>query len=285
MTCYLNGEFLPLEEARIPVLDRGFIFGDGVYEVIPTYDRRPFRLAGHLARLGRSLDAIRIGNPHPDDEWARLIAELVSRQQDNDQSIYIQVTRGVARRDHAFPRDISPTVFMMASRLNLPGPELVAGGVVGVTATDNRWFRCDIKSTALLANVLLRQFAVDHGAAEAVLLRNGFLTEGSASNIFVVRDGRIATPAKNHLNLPGITADAILDLAQAHAFPLEQRDVHETEVRAADELWLASSTREVLAITTLDGRPVGTGRPGPVFRRMHALFQAHTREATTGEGP
>lgn len=280
MVCYLNGEFQPIEEARIPVLDRGFIFGDGVYEVIPVYGRAPLRLDGHLVRLARSLAAVRIRNPHADAEWAALITDLVARQPFDDQALYLQVTRGVARRDHAFPKDTPPTVFMMVNPLALPSAEQVAKGVIAVTATDNRWYRCDIKSTSLLANVLLRQAAVDAGAAEAVLLRNGYLSEGSASNLFVVRNGVIATPAKSHLILSGITYDVIVDLAREGGMPLEQRDVSEAEVRGADELWLASSTREVLAITTLDGQVVGSGRPGPMFERMYRLFQAHKRPAS-----
>lgn len=278
MTCYLNGTFLPLEDAKIPVLDRGFIFGDGVYEVIPAYHRRPFRLPDHLRRLHRSLDAVRIPNPHDDTGWTAIITELVARHEAPHQSLYLQVTRGVAKRDHGFPKDIVPTVFLMTNPLSLPAAEAVERGVPAVMATDNRWYRCDIKSTALLANVLLRQFALDQGAVESVLLRNGFLTEGSASNIFVVRDGVIATPPKSHLILPGITFDVVADLSRMHGFAYEQRDIAEAEVRTADELWLASSTREVLAITTLDGRPVGTGRPGPIFQRMYAAYQAYKRE-------
>ncbi|MFO1322009.1 MAG: D-amino acid aminotransferase [Burkholderiales bacterium] len=277
MTCYLNGEFLPLEHARIPVLDRGFIFGDGVYEVIPVYGRIPLRLDGHLARLGRSLASVRIRNPRTVDEWTALIRDLIARQTFDDQSLYLQVSRGVAKRDHAFPKDTPPTVFMMVNPLTLPSADQVSRGVTAVTATDNRWYRCDIKSTALLANVMLRQLAVDAGAAEAVLLRDGFLSEGSASNIFVVRDGIVATPAKSHLILSGITYDVITDLARGDGMTLEQRDVSEAEVRGADELWLASSTREVLAITTLDGKAVGNGRPGPMFERMYRLFREYTR--------
>lgn len=278
MTCYLNGTFLPIEDAKIPVLDRGFIFGDGVYEVIPAYHRQPFRLPDHLRRLARSLDAIRIPNPNDDAGWTAIITELVSRHDAPHQSVYLQVTRGVAKRDHGFPKDSMPTVFLMTNPLSLPSAEAVERGVPAVTATDNRWYRCDIKSTALLANVLLRQFALDQGAVESVLLRNGFLTEGSASNIFVVRDGVIATPPKSHLVLPGITYDVVADLSRMHGFAYEQRDIAEAEVLTADELWLASSTREVLAITTLDGRPVGTGRPGPMFQRMYAAYQAYKRE-------
>ncbi len=278
MTCYLNGRFLPIEEASIPVLDRGFIYGDGVYEVIPVYDREPFHLDRHLARLARSLASVRIANPHDAAEWTTLIRTLIGHHAGTEQSIYLQVTRGVAKRDHAFPKDTPPTVFMMSNPLVTPSPALVASGVAAVTATDNRWFRCDVKSTSLLANVLLRQFAVDHGGAEAVLLRDGFLTEGSSSNIFVVRDGVVATPARSHLMLTGITLDVVADIAVAAGIPFEMRDVHESEVRGADELWLASSTREVLAITTLDGRPVGNGVPGPMFHRLYRLFQDHKRK-------
>lgn len=277
MICYLNGEFLPLAEAKIPVLDRGFIFGDGVYEVIPVYDRTPLRLDGHLARLQRSLDALRIRNPNTVERWTELIRALIAQQEPADQSVYVHVTRGVAKRDHAFPKDLAPTVFMMSNPLSTPSAEQVQRGVAAITGTDNRWYRCDIKSTALLANVLLRQLAIDAGAAETVLLRNGFLTEGSAANIFAVKDGIIRMPPKSHLILPGITYDFILELAAGAGLPCEQGDVSEAELRTVDELWLTSATREVLAITTLDGRPVGTGVPGPIFRRMHALYQAHKR--------
>ncbi len=277
MICYLNGEFLPLAEAKIPVLDRGFIFGDGVYEVIPVYDRTPLRLDGHLARLQRSLDAIRIGNPNTASRWTELIRELIAQHESTDQSVYVHVTRGVAKRDHAFPKDLAPTVFMMSNPLSTPSAEQIERGVAAITGTDNRWYRCDIKSTALLANVLLRQLAIDAGAAETVLLRDGFLTEGSAANIFAVKGGVIRTPPKSHLILPGITYDFILELAAAGGLPYEQCDVSEGELRNVDELWLTSATREVLAITTLDGHPVGNGAPGPIFRRMHALYQAHKR--------
>ena len=269
---YLNGDFMPIEEARVPVLDRGFIFGDGVYEVIPVYSRRPFRLREHLRRLQHSLDSIRLDNPHSEDEWARLIGELIACNQGEDQSLYLHVTRGVARRDHAFPPGISPTVFMMSNPLVTSPPELVASGVAAVSAADNRWLRCDIKAISLLPNVLLRQLAVDADAAETLLLRDGFLTEGAASNIFVVRGDTLLAPPKDNLMLPGITYDVILELAAAH-IPTEVRRISELEVRTAQELWLTSSTKEVLAITHLDGEPVGDGQPGPLFRQMHRLYQ------------
>ncbi|MEW6313806.1 MAG: D-amino acid aminotransferase [Pseudomonadota bacterium] len=272
---YLNGEFMPLEMARVPVLDRGFIFGDGVYEVIPVYSRHPFRLAEHLRRLQDSLDGIRLANPHTDAEWEALIRELVARNPDEDQYVYLHITRGVAKRDHAFPKGVKPTVFMMSNPLTTPPRELLDTGVAAVSANDNRWLRCDIKAISLLPNVLLRQVAVDAGATETLLLREGFLTEGAASNIFAVRGGILLAPPKNNLMLPGITYDVVLELAAGNGIAHEVRDVSEFEVRTAEELWLTSSTKEVLAITTLDGRPVGNGKPGPLFRKMHTYYQEY----------
>ena len=277
-TVYLNGEFLPLSQARISVLDRGFIFGDGVYEVIPVYARRPFRLTQHLRRLQYSLDGIRLANPHAQAQWARLIEELIARCPQRDQSLYLQVTRGVAKRDHAFPLNTPPTVFMMTNALSVPSPEMVENGVSAVSAEDNRWLRCDIKSTALLGNVLMRQLAVDAGAAETIMFRDGQLTEGAASNIFVVRGGILMTPPNSHLVLPGTTYDVILELARNAGMPCEVRALSRQEVESADEVWLTSATREVLAIARLDGKAVGSGRPGPVFKRMHALFAAFKAE-------
>ena len=277
-TAYLNGQFLPLADARIPVLDRGFIFGDGVYEVIPVYSRRPFRLPEHLRRLQHSLDAIRLGNPMADAEWTRLIHELVARHSGEDQSVYLQVTRGVAKRDHAFPKEGKPTVFMMSSPLSTPPREQIEQGVPCITATDFRWLKCDVKSVSLLGNCLLRQLAADAGAAEVVLFRDGFLTEASASNVLVVRGGNLLAPPKNHLILPGITYDVVLELAAAKGIPIELRAIAEQEVRSADELWVTSSSKEVLAITTLDGKPVGNGRPGPLFRTVHQAFQEFKRK-------
>jgi D-alanine transaminase len=270
---YLNGAFMPMSEARIPVLDRGFIFGDGVYEVIPVYARAPFRLAEHLRRLQYSLDGIRLENPYSEQEWTRLIRELVARCPHDDQSLYLQVTRGVAKRDHAFPKDTAPTVFMMTNPLSVPPEEAVKQGVSAITAVDSRWLRCDIKAIALLPNVLMRQLAVDAGATEAILLRDGYLTEGSASNIFIVRDGVIVTPPKSNLLLPGTTYDVVLELAQQGGLRYEVRPVSEAELRSADEIWMTSATKEVLGITALDGKAVGAGVPGPVFQRMHALYQ------------
>jgi len=270
---------MPLEEARVPVLDRGFIFGDGVYEVIPAYSRKPFRLKEHLKRLQTSLDSIRLNNPHSDAQWVELLAQLVTQNQGEDQYIYLHITRGVAKRDHAFPKQAQPTVFIMSTPLQTTPPELLKTGVAAITAQDNRWLRCDMKTISLLPNVLLRQMAVDGGAGETVLVRDGLLTEGAASNIFVVKNGVVLAPPKNHLILPGITYDVVLELAAAHSIPHQVRAVSESEVRTAQELWMTSSGKEVLAITTLDNQPVGDGKPGKLFWRMHELYQNYKATA------
>ena len=274
MTVYLNGRFLPLDDAKISVLDRGFIYGDGVYEVIPVYHRQPYRLRQHLARLQRSLDGIRLANPHTDAEWESIIRELVARTPFDDQGVYFQVTRGVAKRDHSFPPGVAPTVFMMSNPLPLPTAEQVERGVAVVTATDERWLHCDLKTISLLGNVLARQRATDAGAVEAVLFRNGFLTEASASNVFIVVDGVILAPPKDNQILPGITYDAALELAVGGGLAVEVRPIPREEALAADEMWLSSSTKEVLAVTTVDGNSFAGGSPGPMFRKMYELFQA-----------
>jgi D-alanine transaminase len=280
MSIYLNGAFMPIEEARVPVLDRGFIFGDGVYEVIPVYSRRPFRMAEHLKRLQHSLDGIKLPNPHSESEWISILDELIRRNEPEDQYLYLHITRGVARRDHAFPNPpVPPTVFALSNPLTKPSAEQLQHGVDCVTVVDNRWLRCDIKSISLLPNVLLRQTAVETGCAEAILIRDdAFLTEGAASNIFVVKNGKLLAPPKDNLMLPGITYDVILELAAANSIPHEVRRISKTEVFGADELLLTSSTREVLAITTLDGKPVGNGKPGAMFARLHPLYQTFKRE-------
>jgi D-alanine transaminase len=275
---FLNGKFMPVEEARVPVLDRGFIFGDGVYELIPVYSRVPFRMDEHLARLERSLAAVQIRNPYSRTEWRDIILQLVARQPFEDQGVYFQVTRGVAKRDHAFPKDTAPTVFIMSNPLVNPPRELVERGASAVTAVDNRWQRCDIKSISLIGNCLLRQVSADAGAVETILFRDGMLTEASASNVFVVKGGVVLSPPKSNLILPGITYDVITEIAQAAGLPLEFRDVSEAEVRAADELWITSSSKEVLAVVTLDGKAVGSGKPGPVFHRVYALYQEFKRK-------
>ncbi len=270
---FLNGKFLPIEEAKVPVLDRGFIFGDGVYELVPVYSRVAFRLDEHLARLERSLAETRIRNPYSRVQWRDIIYRLVDAQPFEDQGVYFQVTRGVAKRDHAFPKGVEPTVFMMSNPLVTPPRELVEKGAAAVSAHDNRWLRCDIKSISLIGNCLLRQLSAEEGEAETILFRDGRLTEASASNVFVVKRGVIVSPPKSNLILPGITYDVVTELARANGLPLEFRDVTQAEVRAAEEVWVTSSSKEVLPIVTLDGRPVGEGRPGPVFARMYLLYQ------------
>lgn len=270
---FLNGKFMPVEQARVPVLDRGFIFGDGVYELVPVYSRIPFRIDEHLARLERSLAAVRIRNPYGRTEWRDIILQLVAKQPFEDQGVYLQVTRGVAKRDHAFPKDAAPTVFLMANPLVTPPQQLVERGASAVSAIDDRWLHCDIKSISLIGNCLLRQVSADAGAAETILFRDGRLTEASASNVFVVKGGVILSPPKSNLILPGVTFDVVAELAQAAGLPLAFRAVSEAQVRGADEVWVTSSSKEVLAIVTLDGKPVGDGKPGPVFRRMHGLYQ------------
>lgn len=280
---HLNGRLLPIEQATVSVLDRGFVFGDGVYEVIPVYARRPFRLTAHLARLAHSLDAIRLDNPHDEAEWTALIEALIAQNTLRDQAVYLQVTRGAAPRDHAFPAGVAPTVFMMSTPLDAPTPRQVAEGVRAIGVPDPRWARCDIKTISLLPNVLLRQMAVDAGVDEAILFRDGILTEGAASNIFAVERGTLLAPPKDHHMLPGITYDLVLELAAALAIPVRIGRLEEARVRAADELWFASSPREVLAIVTLDGKPVADGRPGPLFRRMHQRYQQY-KQTEMGHG-
>jgi D-alanine transaminase len=283
-TVYLNGKFLPIEQAHVPVLDRGFIFGDGVYEVIPVYSGFPFRLREHLKRLDQSLSAIRIPNPHDLPTWENLINQIIKPNMAcsadyQDISLYLQVTRGPAPRDHAFPKDIEPTVFMMCSPLVPPSKALCESGAAAISANDFRWDRCDIKATSLLPNVLLRQAAVDAGAIETVLFRDGILTEGAVSNIFAVENGKILAPPKDNHMLPGITYDLILELAAANNIPVEIGYFDEARIRAADELWTTSSAREILSITTLDGEPIGHGKPGPLFWRMYGIYQEYKKHA------
>ena len=274
---HFNGELTPLDRIHVSPLDRGFLFGDGVYEVIPVYDGAPLRAREHFERLQRSMDEIRLANPHTVDEWIELTRQLLAHHPGN-QSVYIQVTRGVPpKRDHVIPKGITPTVFMMVQPLVTPSKEAVENGVACLTHEDFRWTRCHIKSTSLLGNVLARQVSAEAGATETILLRDGFVTEASSSNVFVVKDGVVAAPPQDHLILLGITYDLVTRLAKDGTVKLEIRPVSESELRAADEIWLSSSTKEVLAVTKLDGKPVGSGKPGPVFRRMHALYQDYKK--------
>jgi D-alanine transaminase len=271
---YLNGAITPLSEAKIPVLDRGFIFGDGIYEVIPLYAGRMFRSEQHLARLGRSLHAVGMRNPHTREEWLALIARVVAANPAPDQIVYIQVTRGVAPRKHAFPQDASPTVFIMSNPLVLPSAAMRARGVACVSMEDLRWLRCEIKSTSLLGNVLAAQHAAEHDALEAIQFRDGFLTEASSSNVWVVKDGKLMAPPKDNLILEGIRYGLIEELCAAHGIPLSARRIARDEVFGADEVLLSSATKEVLPVVSIDGQTIGSGEPGPIYQKLHAAYQA-----------
>lgn len=272
---FLNGEFLPATQAKISVLDRGFIFGDGVYEVIPVYGGHLFRLSQHLKRLDDSLVAIRIAPPLSHDRWREILSDLVRQNGGGDQSIYLQITRGVAMRDHAFPKGVEPTVFAMANPLKPVPSDILTHGVAAITLPDSRWQYCNVKAITLLANVLARQQALDTGAAEAILLRDGFANEGAASNLFIVKDRTLYTPPKSAQLLPGITRDLILELAAANQIPFYEAPISESVLRDADEIWLTSSTKEILPVTQLDGKKVGTGQPGPLWSRMLAMYQGY----------
>ncbi len=270
---YLNGEYFPAADARVSVFDRGFLLGDGVYEVIPAYAGNLFRLEHHLDRLQTSLDAIRLVNPLSRKQWETLLNKLVAHNYDTNLSVYLQVTRGAAARDHAFPQQTEPTVFAMVNPIHPPASELYEKGVAAITVEDNRWQRCDIKSISLLANVLLRQQAVDQQAAEAILIRNGRVTEGAASNVFAVVDGEIRTPPKSHYILPGITRDLVLELAAEHAMPHCECDISESDLLHASEVWCTSSTKEIVPVTRLNENKVGEGKPGPVWQKMNAVYR------------
>lgn len=267
---YLNGDFVPLNEAKISVMDRGFLFGDGVYEVIPVYGGRPLRLTEHLTRLGNSLAAIRMASPLAAEEWAAIFERLIVGA--HDQSIYLQVTRGVApKRDHAIPPDVTPTVFAMCT----PIAPLPTAGIRAVTVTDIRWLRCDIKAITLLANVLLKQEALDCDATEAVLIRDGFAVEGAASNLFALIDGTLVTPPKGRELLPGVTRDLVLELAIEHGVQAVERPIALAELKTAPEVWLTSSTREIMPVIELDGATVGTGVPGALWEQVHGYYRAY----------
>ena len=277
-TCYLNGSYLPLSEAKISVLDRGFIFGDGVYEVVPLYKRQPFEWTGHLARLKRSLDAVQLQNPFSDEGWRNLVQALVDANPAENQFIYWQITRGVAKRDQGFPdASVPPTVFAMSTPFTPPAGELLARGVAGYTTQDNRWQRCDVKSISLLGNVLKRQEAQEHGAAEAVMFRDGFLTEGAAANLWVVQNGCLLCPPRDHHILTGIRVGLMHRLCAAAGITLLERPISKAEVLAADEILLTSATKEVLPMTVLNDAPVGrgerAGKPGPAWAALFEQYQ------------
>ncbi|MEO5771082.1 MAG: D-amino acid aminotransferase [Burkholderiaceae bacterium] len=284
--CYLNGAYLPVSQAQVSVLDRGFIFGDGIYEVVPVYGRKLFRFDEHMARLQRSLVKLRIANPHTREQWLErcrhLVTAVAEATRADDQLVYIQITRGVALRDHVIPEGISPTVFMMANPMKPASTEQRHQGVACTTARDFRWERGDIKSISLLGNVLARQMSADHGALETIMFRNGFLTEASASNVWVVHEGALLGAPKSEFVLEGIRYELFRELCDDVGIAYNLRPIAEADVTAADELLLSSATKEVLPVTTLDGQPVGhgalRGKPGPVYAR---LFEAYQRAKVT----
>jgi D-alanine transaminase len=274
--CYLNGNLMPLREARVSPLDRSFLFGDGVYEVIPARASKARRLPANLARLSHSLQELRIRNPHSAEQWTRIVEQLIAANGGGDVYVYLQVSRGAEYgRNHAPLPDIEPTVFGFCAPLPMPSADVLERGLACITAIDTRWARCDIKSVALLANVLLRQQAIEAGASEVILLRDGNLTEASASSVEVIIDGEIRTPPNSPRLLPGTTRSLIEELADQHGIARRVTAVTEAELRAADEIWLTAATRGVIAVTTLDGNPVGNGKPGPLWHRMHHLLEAY----------
>jgi D-alanine transaminase len=279
--CYLNGDYGSLRDAKVSVLDRGFVFGDGVYEVVPVYGRKLFRFDEHMARLNRSLGKVRIANPHTQEQWLercrKLIAALAEKTGAADQLVYVQVTRGVALRDHVMPEDVAPTVFMMASPMKPPTSEQRHHGVACVTARDFRWERGDIKSISLLGNVLARQMSADHGAMETIMFREGYLTEASASNVWVVHEGALLGPPRSEHVLEGIRYGLLEELCEEEGIAYNLRPIPEADVLSADEILISSATKEVLPVTTLDGQPVGhgalRGKPGPVYARLYEAYQ------------
>ncbi|WP_457669688.1 D-amino acid aminotransferase [Thiolapillus sp.] len=272
---YLNGEFIPQENACVSVMDRGFLFGDGVYEVIPAYAGQPFRLREHLRRLDASLEGIRMSPPLDEDQWRDILQRLLAQRGDADQQIYLQITRGAyGKRLHTIPEDINPTVMAFATELARRDPELVKQGMSVITLDDIRWDRCNIKAITLLANILSQQQARDEGAQEAILVRDGQANEGTASNLFIVKDNLIITPPKSRHLLPGITRDLVLELARDAGLPYAEASISVEELEAAEEIWITSSTKEVMPVTRLNGHPVDNGHPGPMWEKMDALYAA-----------
>ena len=275
--CFLNGEYLPVAEARVPVLDRGFIFGDGVYDVVPVYGKRLFRFDEHLARLVRSLGKLRIPNPATREQWLERCRALVQSRPEADQVVYIQVTRGVGPRDHVITPGMTPTVFMMANAMKSPTAEQRHAGVACITARDFRWERADIKSTSLLGNVLARQISADHGCAETIMFRDGFLTEAASSNVWVAHEGALLGPPKSEHVLEGVRVELLRELCEDCGIAYNLRPIAEADVRAADEVMLSSATKELLPVTRIDGEQVGhgalRGKPGPVYARLHEAYQ------------
>jgi D-alanine transaminase len=283
-TAWLNGRFLPLADAHVSVLDRGFLFGDGIYEVIPVYGGRLFRLSQHLKRLRNSLDGVRITNPMSDSEWEAMLNELVARNEGSDQAVYLQVTRGAApKRDHAFPTGVQPTVFGMSNALTVNRDAAAVQGVRAITLDDIRWSLCNLKAITLLPNVMLRQQAIEADTAEAILINNGKAIEGAASNLFIVKNGLLITPPNSNCLLPGVTRDLVIELAANNGIPHREADIPADDLLQADEIWLTSSTREISPVIQLDNTAVGDGKPGPLWNKMIVLYRDYTDAVRRGE--
>lgn len=278
---YLNGEFTLLSQAKISVLDRGFIFGDGIYEVIPVYARKMFRAEQHLARLFRSLDSVRIKNPHTKSTWLKLIEPVIASHHADDQMVYLQVTRGAAPRSHAFPVDHAPTAFIMTNPLPVPAGNQRTCGVACVSMDDQRWQYCHIKSTSLLGNIFAAQYAAENDAVETILFRDKFLTEASSSNVWIVKNGVVMGPPTDHLILEGIRYGLLQELCEQLHIPFIVTKIARDEVFAADEVILSSATKEVLPVKSIDGKMIGAGRPGPVYLKLYAGYQ----QAKQGNNP
>lgn len=282
-TVYLNGEFLPLEDAHVSVLDRGFIFGDGVYEVIPIYGGNILKLEEHLNRLDYSLEGIRLVNPMSREQWKEVFEQLIEKNGNGDLSIYLQITRGVAPRDHGFPENLTPTVFAMCNPLKPLPDHFTTDGANAITTEDIRWQFCNIKSTSLLANTMLRQFALDKKADEAILVKGNNVTEGSASSVFIVKNDEIITPPKGTCILPGITRDLVIELASANDIKCTERNITLDELNTCDEIWVTSSLREILPVTRLDNKPVGNSLPGPIWKKLYSLYQDYKQKIRAGK--
>ena len=278
---YLNGVYQDLESCKVSVLDRGFIFGDAIYELIPVYAGQPFHLQEHLARLTRSLDQINIADPYQKKDWLDLINALIEKSGLANLYVYIQVTRGVAARDHAFPAQVEPTVFAMIGKWPEINENVFVDGVKAITVADMRWDRCDIKVTSLLANVLMRQQAISESAQEAIFIRDGHVLEGAATNIFVVSQGKVFTAPKNNLILPGITRNVVVNLLQENNIEFSELAPTEQQLQEAEEVWLTSSTKECLPITSINDQAVGKGKPGHLWKQIFDLFQAHKSAVAT----
>jgi D-alanine transaminase len=273
---YLNGSFLPIGEARVSPLDRGFLFGDAVYEVIPVYEGRPFLLDAHLRRLNRILNELRIADPYSTAHWLTVIDSLIKKNMGGDLAIYIQVTRGAdSGRDHMFPDQVAPTVFGMASALATPD---FSAGVSAITRADNRWHRCDIKATALLANVLSHQQAREAGAADTILIWDDEVTEGASSSVIIVENGELVRRPHGREVLPGTTTDHVIALASAAGLACRQERISTSRLHNADEIWLTSATKRIAPVVRLDDQPIGAGKPGPIWQQLIKLYEASKRE-------